>query len=96
MAEAALSEDGKYFSFLSQDGRLKIWDAETNVLKQEYTPDLHLSAPPSCLQWITISNKSVCKHVVIYLKTTTFYTYFNPILIFRHNLNQTKSISKLI
>lgn len=55
MAEAAFSEDGKYYSAISQDGRLRIWDTETNVLKQEYTPDLHLTAPPSCLQWITIA-----------------------------------------
>ncbi|XP_052742749.1 WD repeat-containing protein 43 [Bicyclus anynana] len=55
MAEAAFSEDGKYYSIISQDGRLRIWDTETNVLKQEYTPDLHLTSPPSCLQWISVS-----------------------------------------
>ncbi|XP_048000163.1 LOW QUALITY PROTEIN: WD repeat-containing protein 43 [Leguminivora glycinivorella] len=55
MAEAAFSEDGKYYSSIGQDGRLRIWDTETNVLKQEYTPDLHLKAPPSCLQWITVA-----------------------------------------
>ncbi|XP_063630516.1 WD repeat-containing protein 43 isoform X1 [Cydia splendana] len=55
MAEAAFSEDGKYYSAISQDGRLRIWDTENNILKQEYTPDLHLTAPPSCLQWITIA-----------------------------------------
>ncbi|XP_049882191.1 WD repeat-containing protein 43 [Pectinophora gossypiella] len=55
MAETAFSEDGKYFSAISQDGRLRIWDTETNVLKQEYTPDLHLTSPPSCLQWISVA-----------------------------------------
>ncbi|XP_045781025.1 WD repeat-containing protein 43 [Maniola jurtina] len=55
MAEAAFSEDGKYYSIITQDGRLKIWDTETNILKQEYTPDLHLSSPPTCLQWISVS-----------------------------------------
>ncbi|CAH0718606.1 unnamed protein product, partial [Brenthis ino] len=55
MAEAAFSEDGKYYSAITQDGRLRIWDTETNVLKQEYTPDLHLSSPPSCLQWIRVT-----------------------------------------
>ncbi|CAH2062014.1 unnamed protein product, partial [Iphiclides podalirius] len=54
MAEAAFSEDGKYYAAITQDGRLRIWDTETNVLKQEYTPDLHLTAPPSCLQWINV------------------------------------------
>lgn len=59
MAEAAFSEDGKYYSAITQDGRLKIWDTETNILKQEYTPDLHLTAPPTCLQWISVKVTSV-------------------------------------
>ncbi|KAJ0170442.1 hypothetical protein K1T71_013813 [Dendrolimus kikuchii] len=58
MAETAFSEDGKYYSAITSDGRLRIWDTETNVLKQEYTPDLHLTSPPSCLQWITLSQSS--------------------------------------
>ncbi|CAG9790156.1 unnamed protein product [Diatraea saccharalis] len=56
MALSAFSDDGKYYSIISKEGRLRIWDTETNVLKQEYTPDLHLTSPPSCLQWITVSN----------------------------------------
>ncbi|KAL0810635.1 hypothetical protein ABMA28_010744 [Loxostege sticticalis] len=56
MAVSAFSEDGKYYSNISKDGRLRIWDTETNVLKQEYTPDLHLTSPPSCIQWISVSN----------------------------------------
>lgn len=66
MAEAMFSEDGKYYSTITKDGRLKIWDTETNVLKQEYTPDLHLTSPPTCLQWTTVSQSVVSeKHVVI-------------------------------
>ncbi|XP_063835462.1 WD repeat-containing protein 43 isoform X1 [Ostrinia nubilalis] len=56
MAVSAFSEDGKYYSNISKDGRLRIWDTETNVLKQEYTPNLHLSSPPSCLQWLSVTN----------------------------------------
>ncbi|KPJ17717.1 WD repeat-containing protein 43 [Papilio machaon] len=55
MADAAFSGDGKYYSALTHDGRLRIWDTETNILKQEYTPDLHLTAPPLCLQWISVT-----------------------------------------
>ncbi|XP_068624441.1 WD repeat-containing protein 43 [Battus philenor] len=55
MADAAFSGDGKYYAALTHDGRLRVWDTETNVLKQEYTPDLHLTSPPSCLQWINIT-----------------------------------------
>lgn len=68
MAEAAFSEDGKYYSVISQDGRLRIWDTETNTLKQEYTPDLHLTSPPSCLQWITVGTSAVSQHVVFVTK----------------------------
>lgn len=65
MAEAAFSGDGKYFSLITNDGRLRIWDTETNVLKQEYTPDFHLKAPPTCLQWVEVSSNAVShKHVV--------------------------------
>lgn len=64
MAVSAFSEDGKYYSNISKDGRLRIWDTETNVLKQEYTPDLHLTSPPSCIQWISVSNAAVSTHVV--------------------------------
>lgn len=64
MAEAAFSEDGKYYSAITQDGRLRIWDTETNVLKQEYTPDLHLTSPPTCLQWIRVTLNAVSSHVV--------------------------------
>lgn len=59
MAEAAFSDDGKYYSAITQDGRLRIWDTETNTIKNEYTPDLHLSSPPSCLQWISASRSTV-------------------------------------
>lgn len=54
MAESAFSANGKYYAAISEDGRLRIWDTETNILKQEYTPDLHLTSPPSCLQWINV------------------------------------------
>ncbi|XP_046974360.1 WD repeat-containing protein 43 [Vanessa cardui] len=56
MAEAAFSKDGKYYSAITQDGRLRIWDTETNLLEQEYTPNLHLTSPPSCLQWISVTS----------------------------------------
>lgn len=72
MAEAAFSEDGKYYSAITQDGRLRIWDTETNVLKQEYTPDLHLTLPPSCLQWVSATQSAVRTHVVF----INYYLYF--------------------
>ncbi|XP_050674893.1 WD repeat-containing protein 43 [Leptidea sinapis] len=58
MAQAAFSANGKYYSLITQDGRLKIWDTEKNVLKQEFTPDMHLTQPPTCLQWINVNSSS--------------------------------------
>lgn len=80
MAEAAFSEDGKYYSAITQDGRLRIWDTETNVLKQEYTPDLHLTSPPTCLQWIRVTLSSVSSTRGLlsfyYLKNMNLYIIF--------------------
>lgn len=57
---SAFSPDLKHYANISNDGKLKIWDTENNVLKQEFTPNLHLNAPCTCLQWM--------KH------TVSFYT----------------------
>lgn len=59
MGPSAFSQDGKYYSQIGNDGRCRIWDTETNVLKQEFTPDLHLSAPLSCLYWIQLDSGTV-------------------------------------
>ncbi|CAB3247231.1 unnamed protein product [Arctia plantaginis] len=76
MAEAAFSEDGKYYSAITQDGRLKIWDTETNLIKNEYTPDLHLSSPPSCLQWISASQSTVSPQKGARRKSISEETYY--------------------
>ncbi|XP_073814070.1 WD repeat-containing protein 43 [Musca autumnalis] len=49
------SPDGKLFALINDQGILKIWDTDTNELKQEYTPNLHLSGPCSALVWISVS-----------------------------------------
>ncbi|XP_070571108.1 WD repeat-containing protein 43-like isoform X2 [Ptychodera flava] len=46
-----ISPDGEYLAFASPDGRLKVWETETGVVKQQYTPSSHLSATCSCLAW---------------------------------------------
>lgn len=48
------SPDGKLYAFINADGKLQIWDTEANQLKQEYVPNLHLSAPCTCFTWIQI------------------------------------------
>lgn len=55
------SPDQKLFALIENDGKLKIWDVETNVLKQEYVPNLHLSTPCSAFKWIRVGTSSkVC------------------------------------
>lgn len=49
------SPDQKLFAIIQSDGILKIWDVETNLLKQEYVPNLHLSTPCTALKWIKLS-----------------------------------------
>ncbi|CAO1427404.1 unnamed protein product [Diamesa hyperborea] len=52
------SPDQKLFALIENDGKLKIWDVETNVLKQEYVPNLHLSTPCSAFKWIRVGTVS--------------------------------------
>lgn len=64
------SPDGKLLALISSDGKLKIWDIETNELKQEFVPKLHLSVPFTCFTWITVDNaaggaKDVCINMKI-------------------------------
>lgn len=49
---SAFSPDIKYYASITAEGKLKIWDTENNALKQEFTPNLHLSSQCTCLQWI--------------------------------------------
>ncbi|GBP06386.1 WD repeat-containing protein 43 [Eumeta japonica] len=100
MADCAYTEDGKYFSILSQDGRLRIWDTETNTLKQEYTPDLHLSSPLTCLNWITLKNtaKSQANFLVTASKQLRLWCLHNGSATLLRNMghsNATRAILTL-
>lgn len=48
------SADGKLFALLSFDGKLKIWNTETNEFQREFVPNFHLNAPFTCFTWITV------------------------------------------
>jgi U3 small nucleolar RNA-associated protein 5 len=52
------SPNQKLFSYIDSDGKLKIWDVESNELKQEYTPNLHLSTPCTTLIWIEVNTNA--------------------------------------
>ncbi|GFG32378.1 hypothetical protein Cfor_04358 [Coptotermes formosanus] len=53
---SAFSEDGEYFGYSGADGKLKVWETESGILSQEYTPNLHLSSPCTCLTWVASRN----------------------------------------
>lgn len=71
------SKDGKYFAYISTDGKLKIWDTVSNTFEQEFTPDYHLTSPCTCLHFIpsdivsnTVSIAFICEVMrFIYLKS---------------------------
>ncbi|XP_030387847.1 WD repeat-containing protein 43 [Scaptodrosophila lebanonensis] len=49
---------GKLFTLIDEQGILRIWDTETNLLKQEYTPNFHLTGPCNALTWVTVAAPS--------------------------------------
>ncbi|XP_018566878.1 WD repeat-containing protein 43 [Anoplophora glabripennis] len=52
------SKDGKYFAYISTDGKLKIWDTISNNFEQEFTPDYHLTSPCTCLHFLPSNSDS--------------------------------------
>ncbi|KAG7210283.1 hypothetical protein KM043_011827 [Ampulex compressa] len=55
---SAFSQDGEYFAYCGNDGKLKIWETASGRLKHEYVPNLHLSSPCSVVGWISVSYQS--------------------------------------
>lgn len=49
------SNGGKLFAAVDEQGILRIWDTETNTLKQECTPGLSVSGPCTSLTWVTVA-----------------------------------------
>uniref|UniRef100_A0A7G3B859 Putative wd40 domain protein n=1 Tax=Lutzomyia longipalpis TaxID=7200 RepID=A0A7G3B859_LUTLO len=52
----AFSPDRKFFANISDDGKLKVWDVETNELKHDYATSIVNSSPCTCLTWITLKH----------------------------------------
>lgn len=55
---SAFSQNGQYYAFCGNDGKLKIWETASGRLKHEYTPNRHLSSPCSVIEWISVSPQS--------------------------------------
>ncbi|KAI8035678.1 hypothetical protein M5D96_011428 [Drosophila gunungcola] len=47
---------GHLFASVDEQGILRIWDTETNTLKQEFTPNLQVSGPCTALTWISVAS----------------------------------------
>ena len=47
----AFSHFNGHFAVTSADGRLSVWDSNTGVKRQHYTPSSHLSSTCTCLAW---------------------------------------------
>ena len=50
-SDSAFADNGQYFANISTDGRLKIWECNSGLAKQEFVPTSHLSAICTCLVW---------------------------------------------
>ncbi|XP_017066098.1 WD repeat-containing protein 43 [Drosophila eugracilis] len=47
---------GQLFASVDETGILRIWDTETNTLKQEFTPNLQVSGPCTALTWVSLGS----------------------------------------
>ncbi|XP_017132970.1 WD repeat-containing protein 43 [Drosophila elegans] len=47
---------GHLFASVDEQGILRIWDTETNTLKQEFTPNLQVSGPCTALTWLSVAS----------------------------------------
>lgn len=48
------SNGGKLFAVIDEQGILRIWDTETNALRQEFTPGVQASGPCTALTWVSL------------------------------------------
>ncbi|KAL0273648.1 UNVERIFIED_CONTAM: hypothetical protein PYX00_006272 [Menopon gallinae] len=53
----SFNESGLLLAHWSSAGKLKIWDTSTGTVKQEYTKNLHLTSPCTCLYWLQCSKR---------------------------------------
>ncbi|XP_012527927.1 WD repeat-containing protein 43 [Monomorium pharaonis] len=58
IGRSAFSQDGQYYAYCGNDGKLKIWETASGRLKHEYTSNRHLSSPCSVIGWISVNPQS--------------------------------------
>ncbi|CAL8090103.1 unnamed protein product [Orchesella dallaii] len=58
MEVSRFSSSGEYLGVSGTDGRLRIWDTSTSVLKQEFVPSSHLTATCTCIEWAPTTSQT--------------------------------------
>ncbi|XP_037952557.1 WD repeat-containing protein 43-like [Teleopsis dalmanni] len=60
---SGFSPDGKLFALICEQGTLRIWDTDTNELKQEYAPNLQVVGQCCTLTWLLVDTKGTKKKI---------------------------------
>lgn len=84
------SADGKLYALLSFDGKLKIWNTETNEFQREFVPNFHLNAPFTCFTWITVNGTLGPRKVCTTIRFRKISHLFVPYLIIYCRLHRRK------
>ncbi|XP_059608665.1 WD repeat-containing protein 43 [Phlebotomus argentipes] len=53
---SSFSPCGKFFANISEDGKVKIWDVETNDVKHDYSTSIVHNSSCSCLTWVSLKH----------------------------------------
>ena len=56
--KSKFSPTGQELALTTHDGRLTIWDAQTQQIKSQYIPSKHLSAVCTCLAWMPVKSSN--------------------------------------
>ncbi|GAB0098146.1 WD repeat-containing protein 43 [Sergentomyia squamirostris] len=52
----SFSPDSKYFANISDDGKIRVWDVETNELKHDYSTNIVNESTCKCFTWVTLKH----------------------------------------
>lgn len=89
----SFSDSGEYLLHSSPDGILKLWETDTGLLKQEYTPSSHLSATCNCLSWCSKTRPLVRRFADI---TTRFLILLFVLVSISYHWNRSGVSQKLL
>uniref|UniRef100_A0A2S2R9D5 WD repeat-containing protein 43 n=1 Tax=Sipha flava TaxID=143950 RepID=A0A2S2R9D5_9HEMI len=50
------SESGRYYTEISGNGKINVWDTNAGDLRHTYSPSGHLNSSVTCVKWIQVDN----------------------------------------